>query len=241
MNVNDYCLSCNVLDKCDGCLFAIDANGYARLSGVARGVYKRSWMVWNQYNPNKPMPSDGFVIHHRNGIRSDDRIQNLEYVSASDHIRNHVLGDIDRARKVSIALKGKHITDDTRKKLSDRQITDHWRMNQSTAAKKRIERDGHPHQGKKRSEESKQRMSEAWDRKKAEGLMIGQNHPLTKRLDPKLENGPWLFEQYCIMGSTRLAAMLGCSAPTVLKRLRRFGHEIHNGCNQMTYARHDAK
>lgn len=133
--------------------------------------------------------------------------------------------------------KGKRLSEPHREALAGRVFSDESRQKMSEGQKRRHEKYGHPHQGKKRSEEAKQRMSEAWGRKKAKGLMIGKNHPMTKRLDPRLEDGPWLYEQYLIMGSNKLAESLGCSARTVLNRLDRFGYPRNQNCNQLTYVR----
>lgn len=42
--------------------------------------------VWKKNNGNIPK---GFVIHHINGIRNDNRVENLACMSQSDHMRLH--------------------------------------------------------------------------------------------------------------------------------------------------------
>jgi hypothetical protein len=79
-------------------------------------------------------------------------------------------------------------------------------------------------------------MSEAWERKKAKGLMIGMNHPMTKRSDPRLQDSQWLYAQYMAMGSNKLGTLLGCSGRTVLNRLIKFGYERNQDCNQLSYS-----
>lgn len=137
--------------------------------------------------------------------------------------------------------KGKPLSESHRKKLSERVVTEEWRQRMSEGQKRRHEKYGHPQLGKKRSEEAKQSMSEAWERKKAKGLMIGENHPLTKRMDSRLKDGPWLYEQYLVMGSNRLGKLLGCSGRTILNRLIKFGYDRAQNCNHLSYASQEGK
>lgn len=54
-----------------------DSNGYA---------YEHL-VVWCA--AGNPKPSDNETLHHRNGIKSDNRIQNLELMPRSEHGRQH--------------------------------------------------------------------------------------------------------------------------------------------------------
>jgi hypothetical protein len=47
---------------------------------------KEHRMIWQEHHG--PIPS-GHVIHHKNGIKSDNRIENLECLSNGSHISNH--------------------------------------------------------------------------------------------------------------------------------------------------------
>jgi hypothetical protein len=50
------------------------------------GYVKRSILVWEAYNG--PVPP-GHIIHHKNEIKTDDLIENLELKTNSDHSRYH--------------------------------------------------------------------------------------------------------------------------------------------------------
>lgn len=137
--------------------------------------------------------------------------------------------------------KGKPLSESHREALVGRVFSEESRQKMSEGQKRRHEKYGHPHQGKKHSDESKRLMSAAWERKKANGLMIGENHPMTKRMDPRLQDGSWLYEQYLIMGSNNLAKLLGCSGRTVLNRLIKFGYARTKNCKRPIYQAQDTK
>lgn len=55
------------------------------------GYIQRYVYVWNIHNPDDPM-TRGFIVHHKNEDRIDDRIENLERMTQSEHARLHLAG-----------------------------------------------------------------------------------------------------------------------------------------------------
>ena len=64
----------------------ITRKGYHRIRRNGRQVMAHRW-IWEQHH-GKPVP-DGSQIHHRNGDKLDNRIENLECVGAVRHKRLH--------------------------------------------------------------------------------------------------------------------------------------------------------
>ena len=61
---------------------------FGRVSVVDSSGYKiaRSRFVWEQVHGKIP---EGMFIHHKNGIKDDDRIENLEMVTRLEHGQRH--------------------------------------------------------------------------------------------------------------------------------------------------------
>lgn len=66
----------------------IDSVGYVTIP-TGHGSVRFHVFVWEAYN-NKKVP-DGWVIHHKNHDRLDNRIENLEAMPRGDHQRLHKL------------------------------------------------------------------------------------------------------------------------------------------------------
>ena len=80
-------------------------HGHYRIDSYKEGNHNKYLhrLIWeNHYN--KPVP-EGYVIHHINGIRTDNRIQNLQCVPRSIHTIFH--------------RKGKNHSEEHRKKMSE--------------------------------------------------------------------------------------------------------------------------
>jgi hypothetical protein len=79
-----------------------DGRVYVRVPDAERGAHptmrrdgyiRRYHRVWNlAYPENKVMAGD--VIHHKNEIKNDDRIENLQKTVQADHARGHGLGRV---------------------------------------------------------------------------------------------------------------------------------------------------
>ena len=69
----------------------LDKQGYYQLTTNqgkhSRRLHRRIW----EDHYNKPIPN-GYVIHHMNGDRLDNRIQNLQCCKREDHIKFHSKG-----------------------------------------------------------------------------------------------------------------------------------------------------
>jgi hypothetical protein len=59
-------------------------DGYYRATSGARDLMHRD--VWRLHNGKIP---DGFDVHHRNGDRSDNRIENLKLLGREEHASRH--------------------------------------------------------------------------------------------------------------------------------------------------------
>jgi len=79
--------------------------------------------IWNEHNPSdKIQPNDGYSIHHINEDYLDNRIENLQKMTNSEHIRLHHKGvkkSKEHVEKVAKANRGKVRSEETKKNISD--------------------------------------------------------------------------------------------------------------------------
>lgn len=84
----------------------VGKNGYRAMTVMNKRTYEHI-IVWEKHNGEIPK---GFHIHHKNGDKLDNRIDNLEMMSASEHTRLHAIKN---------KLGHDSPSKETRKKLSD--------------------------------------------------------------------------------------------------------------------------
>jgi HNH endonuclease len=63
----------------------IDKNGYLRFKGSNKLVHR--WVMEKKLGA--PIP-DGYVVHHKNGHKLDNRSSNLRLMTKEDHRRYHL-------------------------------------------------------------------------------------------------------------------------------------------------------
>ena len=102
--------------------FYKDTSGYLRknkwLNGKNSGIWQHR-QVMEQFLCRKLLRSE--IVHHKNGIKTDNRIENLEILTRSQHAKEHWKEDAYRNRMMPVLMKNrtpfKNGFDARRKKL----------------------------------------------------------------------------------------------------------------------------
>jgi len=105
-------------------------------------------LVMETYNPIED--SHLYHAHHKNHIKTDNRLENLEWELIANHLSKHHKGKVvseETRKRMSESHKGKVFSEEHRKKMSE------------------------ANKGKKRSEETKRKMSES-----QKGRVITEEH-----------------------------------------------------------------
>jgi len=117
---------------------------YGKFYVNKQGYYVKSMylhnLVWVNFY-GKPVPK-GYAIHHINGDKTDNRIQNLQCVKADVHARYHHKGreyPKEVGEKISKSKMGYHHTEETKQKLSDLKKGKNWTSKQREAYEKLYE------------------------------------------------------------------------------------------------------
>ena len=84
----------------------VRADGYAWIYVAGVGAVLLHRLLWEL--ERGPIP-DGFEIHHINGDKLDNRMENFEILSGSEHATHHGTGRVlsaETRQKIAVALKG---------------------------------------------------------------------------------------------------------------------------------------
>ena len=87
-----------------------NSNGYYQVRLYNRDVVKQMEVSHLVYEAFKGSIPKGYQVHHLNGRKNVNNIQNLALMTKHEHMRMHFLGNQ--------FAKGRNVTDQTRKRIS---------------------------------------------------------------------------------------------------------------------------
>lgn len=77
-----------------------------------RYVYEHHLVWWKETGQLVP---DGYILHHKNEIKTDNRVENFEFLSSGEHSRMHGIERHLPPTKLSCTYCGEGFERDTRK------------------------------------------------------------------------------------------------------------------------------
>ena len=143
-----------------------------------------------------------YHAHHNNEIKTDNRLENLEWELIADHIREHKKGQVlseEHKRKLLEANRGKVVSEETRRKLSE--------ANKGKVLSEETRRKiGEANKGLKKSEETKRKISDS-----CKGRMLSEEtrrkmsetkkgHLVTKETKRKMSEARIGKPNQCLVG-----------------------------------------
>lgn len=112
-------------------------------------------LVWLVFNGKKP---SGYDIHHIDGNKLNDRLDNLQLIDHGEHSRHHNIG--------------KELTDETKQKIKDKRALQVFSDETLKKKSESMKGENNPFYGKHHTKEVRTKISE-----KLKGKMSGEKNP----------------------------------------------------------------
>ena len=194
-----------------------DYKGYLEVGLTKNGKrkqFKIHRLVAEAFIPN---PENKPCIDHINTVKSDNRVENLRWVTYKENSNNEKT--LEKFKGENHHFFGKHHTEETKQKMSEVQ-----------------KGENNPMYGKHHTEETKKKMSEA--QKGEKGSMYGrtgEKHPKSKSV---VQIDPTTNEVVKVWGSTREAERIGDFCHNAISeccknKFNRLGNNIYKGFKWM--------